>query len=487
MMPDEPRPDATQPATPARERESLPMILLGVFFFAMAMVVPWLNAAQRPTRPPDTTTARMSTGIVLMGLYLRHYGPPPAQSSFTPARLRDTARTGAEQWLTASTAFERQAAQEPESRINAARTRLAAAALTGVASDLPRARQYLAEAATLDLARAAQYRRLTELYAEPPRAVDLGPSAAVLHDLSAAPLLRARAAEVAKDDAALRQALAPGRIFAERSAVIGIVILFLLLAVIIVFIAGLTARERLRDELAAVQAPAPPAPWDIGTALLVLSAVFFLSYGLSTTALLLWPTMPAMTQLIVNTMALPIAALLALSGFLRLLGHPGWNWSVFGWRRAALGVGFGVLGLLFIYPLFWLVAYLSARLIGAESHPLIPVLIGSESRWLAIYLVVVAVVTAPLVEETLFRGIVFRALNAHLPFWPAALVSAGLFAAGHAQLSALLPILLLGVLLAFLTRRTGSLLAPTAAHAFFNGVSAGIALLYAWLLNGIHG
>jgi membrane protease YdiL (CAAX protease family) len=81
---------------------------------------------------------------------------------------------------------------------------------------------------------------------------------------------------------------------------------------------------------------------------------------------------------------------------------------------------------------------------------------------------IVASVLAPLVEETLFRGICAGSLLAKGPT-PAVLVSAFAFAVWHMRLDALSYYSLMGVLFAALWLKRG-LVASIAAHAAFNGV-----------------
>jgi hypothetical protein len=98
----------------------------------------------------------------------------------------------------------------------------------------------------------------------------------------------------------------------------------------------------------------------------------------------------------------------------------------------------------------------------------------------AVLLVLAACVAAPALEETLFRGILFRALRCRWSFPAAAALSAVIFALGHTRWSALLPYLLLGALFAWLYERSGSLVAPAVAHGAFNGFNLAIILvLYA--------
>lgn len=86
-------------------------------------------------------------------------------------------------------------------------------------------------------------------------------------------------------------------------------------------------------------------------------------------------------------------------------------------------------------------------------------------------IVLAGAVLAPLAEETFFRGLVFRSyLEAKGPL-TAYLVSSTVFALLHLNLPAFAPILVLGLVLAWLYRTTGSLLPGVLAHAVNNGVA----------------
>lgn len=85
-----------------------------------------------------------------------------------------------------------------------------------------------------------------------------------------------------------------------------------------------------------------------------------------------------------------------------------------------------------------------------------------------IYLGIFAVGLAPLVEEALFRGVLFtfcRDLGfLRVAFWGNAL----LFGLIHFNSAAFVPLSVFGGILAWLYHRTGNLLAPCAAHVVFN-------------------
>lgn len=93
------------------------------------------------------------------------------------------------------------------------------------------------------------------------------------------------------------------------------------------------------------------------------------------------------------------------------------------------------------------------------------------------FMVFLAVGVAPFVEELFFRGYVYPVLKRHAgrhALWMSAL----LFASVHLYLINFLPIFLIGVLLARLYERTGSLAAPIVAHATAN---AAVAVLAMWI------
>jgi membrane protease YdiL (CAAX protease family) len=84
------------------------------------------------------------------------------------------------------------------------------------------------------------------------------------------------------------------------------------------------------------------------------------------------------------------------------------------------------------------------------------------------------IVLAPIIEEWLFRGVLFRGLRRFISFWPAAVVSAVIFAAYHAHnngYEALVYICLVGIIAAWLRERTGSLVPSILFHAFNNTIA----------------
>jgi membrane protease YdiL (CAAX protease family) len=82
-------------------------------------------------------------------------------------------------------------------------------------------------------------------------------------------------------------------------------------------------------------------------------------------------------------------------------------------------------------------------------------------------LLLLAVVAAPLVEEVLFRGLLFQGLARSVAPWLAALWSASLFTMLH-PMAGWPPVFLLGLATAAIFRRTRFLPAAMAVHAVYN-------------------
>ncbi|MEM8549883.1 MAG: type II CAAX endopeptidase family protein [Verrucomicrobiota bacterium] len=87
-------------------------------------------------------------------------------------------------------------------------------------------------------------------------------------------------------------------------------------------------------------------------------------------------------------------------------------------------------------------------------------------QWLLMGLL--AVVGAPLIEELIYRGLLYRYLKSQIRPALAMALSAALFSAIHANLLQAVPLFVLGILLTRSYDRTGNLLVPIFFHACFN-------------------
>lgn len=132
-----------------------------------------------------------------------------------------------------------------------------------------------------------------------------------------------------------------------------------------------------------------------------------------------------------------------------------------------------------------LVALVNAILGTPDAQPENPVferLARGDAAFLAA-LFFMATVWAPIVEETIFRGCLYRHLAARWPFPVAAAISAVAFGVVHGvPLPLTLPLMTLGFVFACMRHWRDSLIAPMTAHALHNATVLAFALSLLHLL-----
>jgi membrane protease YdiL (CAAX protease family) len=90
---------------------------------------------------------------------------------------------------------------------------------------------------------------------------------------------------------------------------------------------------------------------------------------------------------------------------------------------------------------------------------------------------VATALVAPVVEEVLFRGLIFTRLRRVMPGWAAVVLSAAVFGACHGEFVWFCYAFFLGVIFALLTEKTGSILPSMVMHLVFNTTNEVYAIL----------
>jgi membrane protease YdiL (CAAX protease family) len=98
-------------------------------------------------------------------------------------------------------------------------------------------------------------------------------------------------------------------------------------------------------------------------------------------------------------------------------------------------------------------------------------------------LMFMAVIEAPIIEEVLFRSIIFRGLGTKLPLLPALIISGFVFGIVHVNAATLLPLWFLGVAFAWVYWKTQRIIAPITMHFLFNGLNLVLCLFFPELAN----
>ncbi len=161
------------------------------------------------------------------------------------------------------------------------------------------------------------------------------------------------------------------------------------------------------------------------------------------------------------------------------------GWAALG-LRAAPRRYFALLPPLFLLELLLLALVNSAvgRLAGGFENPQVDVLTGGqplEAVELGALLLLVAVVV-PFAEELFFRGMLYPLLRARMGPLAAILLNAAIFAAVHVVYVLIPGLFVVGLFLAYLRERSGSLWPSVALHALQN--TTALLLINAALASG---
>lgn len=221
-------------------------------------------------------------------------------------------------------------------------------------------------------------------------------------------------------------------------------------------------------------------PWTIPDALyvLLLSTVAIYIIG----GLILASVQGVLEPSQSEALALPLTSLILVgitTGYVRLR-YKGATGLLFGtaspsWRAAGYGVAGGLAAVGVIALGLGTLLDLIVRSMGErlpEVQETFRQLAGNDE--VAPALVLGAVAVAPVAEELLYRGMLFTAFRRRLALWPALGLSGLVFGMSHwettleGSLLVLLIVVPLGMFLAWLYERTGTLLVPILAHATFN-------------------
>jgi membrane protease YdiL (CAAX protease family) len=134
-----------------------------------------------------------------------------------------------------------------------------------------------------------------------------------------------------------------------------------------------------------------------------------------------------------------------------------------------------------LLPVVWIATLIwSNLLIGLEKagvvdalppQQLVTLFQSGGELWAIIALALMAVILAPIVEEIIFRGCIYRFFKSQTTLLPAQVMSAAIFAVMHGNTFSFVPLVVVGVLLARVYEKTGSIAVAIWFHAFFNAFS----------------
>jgi membrane protease YdiL (CAAX protease family) len=160
---------------------------------------------------------------------------------------------------------------------------------------------------------------------------------------------------------------------------------------------------------------------------------------------------------------------------MKIVPHPRTVLEVLSFRRfkASTALPLVVFSFLAIFAINWLYQLLIVSLhLKLQTNDQTVLQLGRVAPISMYSLLFLAVFVAPFCEEVLFRGFLFAGFLRAMPLGLAVVLSAFIFAAAHGDLASFPVLFCIGVLLAFLRWRTGSLWPGILLHLLNNAWSA---------------
>ncbi|ATP42027.1 CPBP family intramembrane metalloprotease [Solibacillus sp. R5-41] len=144
-------------------------------------------------------------------------------------------------------------------------------------------------------------------------------------------------------------------------------------------------------------------------------------------------------------------------------------WNVFKGEKASISasIGWGIIGFFLVFL---------GQTIGAYIELALGIEMGSENTAdimlitkVAPVMIIATVLLGPILEELIFRRVIFGSIVQNYNFWVASIISSIVFAAIHMDFTHIIIYTISGMVFAFLYYKTKRLLTSIIAHVLLNG------------------
>jgi membrane protease YdiL (CAAX protease family) len=134
---------------------------------------------------------------------------------------------------------------------------------------------------------------------------------------------------------------------------------------------------------------------------------------------------------------------------------------------------YGMVGYIATVPVLAAVLALTAYVTNMmnyvpERQAVVELFLKEKDTAFLLFTSLFAAIAGPIIEELFFRGFLYNAVKKYAGILTATIVSAVFFASVHAHAVGFAPILVLGIVLAYLYEKTGSLVSSMTMHAVHN-------------------
>ncbi len=142
-------------------------------------------------------------------------------------------------------------------------------------------------------------------------------------------------------------------------------------------------------------------------------------------------------------------------------------------KKIIPSVFMGIAGYITAMPVIFVIMLLTLAIIKLTGYkppvqPIVEIFMQEKDTSVLWVSVLFAAVCGPIAEEIFFRGFMYGAVKKKTGAWGGILITGALFSALHAHVVGFMPIMALGVLLAYLYEKTGSIIPSITVHIIHN-------------------
>ena len=162
-------------------------------------------------------------------------------------------------------------------------------------------------------------------------------------------------------------------------------------------------------------------------------------------------------------------------------------------KNLGRGVLYGIMGYIGIIPIIFSIGtvvyvILNVLKLKPPPQPIVGLFLAEESAALIFVSSVIAAVFGPVIEEIFFRGVMYNAVKRRLGIFWAVMITSVLFSFLHTHamtyfLVGFILITILGIVLAYLYEKTGSLVPSITLHILNNVSSVCMVFLFKYFSN----
>ncbi len=146
------------------------------------------------------------------------------------------------------------------------------------------------------------------------------------------------------------------------------------------------------------------------------------------------------------------------------------SWANLGWNKVkflqSLKTVFKVWAIIWIAHIIYMLVIFAMGITPPENA--LTELLEKPNLLLLLANILLIAVVAPIIEETLFRGILFAGLRNYFGIWTAIIISAAVFSLLHFELVGFVPRFALGIGLGYLYVKSGSIYPSMGLHSLNN-------------------